>query len=470
MRRPVRVVGFVAATLLALTACSSGASSSTGTSPSAGSKAGGASAPASPGPHTPCTSTPGPPPAPPTVLQSGIPPPPDRVYAVDNHLPPDAAPATAALVDVIDPATDEVTSSITVAEQPHHIYPVPHSNEAFVSHFVGCAMDVIDLTTNTVIGQVGTQFGPRHLAFDQSGRYAYAVNYYAASVSVVDTTSNRTVATIPTGEFPNYPQTSADGSLVFVVNSGSNTVTVAHAQAPFTVVATLTVGSHPFNLALTPDGRTMVVANAGDDTASLIDIPTLGVSAPISIHRGTAPEAVPNRQKLNVGISSDGRYAWIGDQLGSAFSVIDLQTRTLATVIPAASGADEFTELPTGPSAGQAITTARYGGFLDVVTPSPPALLSMVSTVPSVPITSTDSYPGITGPEGAGSHLVVVNPDGTRAYVSDRPGGAVTVLDLSGGHPTFLRNIPTSYGRYGYPDGLAYVTFTGGVATTTSTD
>jgi DNA-binding beta-propeller fold protein YncE len=66
--------------------------------------------------------------------------------------------------------------------------------------------------------------------------------------------------------------------------------------------------------------------------------------------------------------------------------------------------------------------------------------------------------------------MVVVNPDGTRAYVSDRPGGAVTVLDLSGGHPTFLRNISTSYGRYGYPDGLAYVTFTGGVATTTSTD
>ncbi len=125
-----------------------------------------------------------------------------------------------------------------------------------------------------------------------------------------------TVVTVSTGEFPNYPQTSADGSLVFVVNSGSNTVTVAHAQAPFTVVATLTVGSHPFNLALTPDGRTMVVANAGDDTTSLIDIPTLGVSAPISIHRANAPKPVPKNQKLNVRISNDGRYAWIGDRWG----------------------------------------------------------------------------------------------------------------------------------------------------------
>jgi len=150
--------------------------------------------------------------------------------------------------------------------------------------------------------------------------------------------------------------------------------------------------------------------------------------------------------------------------------VIDLHTRTLAAVIPAGSGADIFTELRAGPSAGQAITTARYGGFLDVVTPSPPALLSMVSTAPSVPVTSTETYPGMTGPEGVGSHMVVINPAGTRAYASDRPGSAVTVLDLSGGHPTFLRNISTSYGRYGYPDGLAYVTFTDGVATTTSTN
>jgi len=59
-----------------------------------------------------------------------------------------------------------------------------------------------------------------------------------------------------------------------------------------------------------PDRRTMVVANAGDDTTSLIDIPTLGVSAPISIHRATAPKPVPKNQKLNVRISNDGRCAW----------------------------------------------------------------------------------------------------------------------------------------------------------------
>ena len=61
-------------------------------------------------------------------------------------------------------------------------------------------------------------------------------------------------------------------------------------------------------------------------------------SAPISIHRGNAPKPVPKNQKLNARISNDGRYAWIGDQLGSAFSVIDLHTRALSAVIPAGRG------------------------------------------------------------------------------------------------------------------------------------
>ncbi len=145
MRRSVRVVGLLAATLLVLAACSSAASSgtspNTSPSPSAGSKADSAAPVTDPGPHTPCPTTPSPPPpVPPAALPSGSPMPSDRVYAVDNHHQPGAAPGTPALVDVIDPARQAVASSITVGARPHHIYPVPHSNEAFVSHFVGCAM------------------------------------------------------------------------------------------------------------------------------------------------------------------------------------------------------------------------------------------------------------------------------------------------------------------------------------------
>jgi len=64
MRRPVRVVGLLAATLLVLAACSSAARTSPNTSPSpsAGSKADSAAPVTDPGPRTPCPATPSPPP------------------------------------------------------------------------------------------------------------------------------------------------------------------------------------------------------------------------------------------------------------------------------------------------------------------------------------------------------------------------------------------------------------------------
>ncbi|GAC1495655.1 MAG: hypothetical protein NVS2B15_17680 [Pseudarthrobacter sp.] len=396
--------------------------------------------------------------------------PPDRLYAVNNHLDPAKPVSDPGVVDVVDPATNAVTATFEVGAQPHHIYPVPHSNEAYVSHFVGCSMDVVDLTSNKVIGQVATGFGPRHLTFDPTGSLAYTANYPAGTVSVIDTTTNTTVGTIPAGKQPNYTETTADGSRVFIVNSGANTVTVAQAHAPFTVTDTLTVGAHPFSLALTPDGGTMVVTNAGEDTVSLIDVSTLAVSAPISLHApGAAPTPPDGKtdQKLNVRITRDGRYAWVGDQAGSAFSVIDLSTRSLVDVLPAASGADIATEIRTGPSTGLSLTTARYGNYLDVVTASPPSLVGHIVTAPTLPETNGPgtSYTGKTGPQGVGSHMVVTNPEGTRAYVSDRPGGAVTVIDLSTGHPQFLTNIPVSGGAHGFPDGLAYVHFSTGIAT-----
>lgn len=388
---------------------------------------------------------------------------------MDNHLEPGAAAGTPALVDVIDPTTNRVARSIQVGPQPHHIYPVPGQNEAYVSHFMGCSLDVVDLVHGTVIGQVATRFGPRHLAFGPGGRFAYAIDYYGSALTVIDTSTNRTVAEIPTGPNPNYPEISSDGKTAFIVNSGANTVTVARAQAPFTVLRTLTVGAHPFDLALTPDGTTLIVTNAGDDTISFVDTAHLTVTGSTGLRRPGTPAAKEQSQKLNVRISSDGRYAWVGDQAGAAFSVFDIAARKLVAVIPAGSGADIFNELPNGPSKGVAITTARYGQSVDVVTPSPPALRAQILTAPSCAAPGcAPSYPGTSGPQGVGSHQLVTDPAGDRAYISDRPGGAVTVLDLSGGNPRFLTNIATSYGAYGFPDGIAYVWFSDGVARSTS--
>lgn len=64
--------------------------------------------------------------------------------------------------------------------------------------------------------------------------------------------------------------------------------------------------------------------------------------------------------------------------------------------------------------------------------------------------------------------LSVLDTTTNHTVATAPPGGAVTVLDQRG-HPRFVRNISTCYGRYGYLTDWRTSRFNDGVATTTST-
>jgi YVTN family beta-propeller protein len=81
------------------------------------------------------------------------------------------------------------------------------------------------------------------------------------SVAVIDTATNRVVATVPVGSGPWEPAVTPDGKHVYVTNFGTgndpaiaSNVSVID-TATNTVVATVPVGNEPFGVAITPDGH-----------------------------------------------------------------------------------------------------------------------------------------------------------------------------------------------------------------------
>ncbi len=61
-----------------------------------------------------------------------------------------------------------------------------------------------------------------------------------------------------------------DGAYVYVTNEfGGNKVSVINTSSN-TVVATVSVGNNPMDVAVTPDGAYAYVANSGDGTVSVI--------------------------------------------------------------------------------------------------------------------------------------------------------------------------------------------------------
>jgi YVTN family beta-propeller protein len=91
------------------------------------------------------------------------------------------------------------------------------------------------------------------------------------------------------------------------------------------VVATVTVGYHPANVAITPDGSRAYVTNFGDpipfteSTVSVIETETNTVVATIPI-LGVGPFG---RAPLGVAVTPDGAHAYVVNVLVSTVSVID---------------------------------------------------------------------------------------------------------------------------------------------------
>ena len=117
--------------------------------------------------------------------------------------------------------------------------------------------------------------GPRHLAFHPDGRRLYAINELGSTIAVYDYDSadgrlaeRQVVRTLPEG-FSGASKTAdvtltPDGRFVYGTNRGHDSIAVFRVKADGTLDAVEIVpsrGRGPQNLAVTPDGTTLLCAN-----------------------------------------------------------------------------------------------------------------------------------------------------------------------------------------------------------------
>ena len=181
--------------------------------------------------------------------------------------------------------------------------------------------DTLTLETKISVGQ-----HPHSCIMGADQRYLYVSNWGSRSVSLVDTERNLRVRDLTVGLRPNDMALSPDGRL-FVACSGDNTVhviqtrTLEEEAVPASparrlwdrtreIVSTSLYpqspeGSAPDAVAVSPDGKTLFVANADNNAVMVVDISDPNVSVVNGfIPVGWYPTAVavsPDNQTLFVG-------------------------------------------------------------------------------------------------------------------------------------------------------------------------
>ncbi len=121
---------------------------------------------------------------------------------------------------------------------------------------------MIDAATNTLSATVNVGEEPRGIAVDPAGTYAYVANAGGA-VSVINTATNavsETVILCAAGCNPEGVAVNPAGSFVYVSNAGSGNLSVIDSTTN-AVTATVGVGNNPRGVAVNPAGTYVYVAN-----------------------------------------------------------------------------------------------------------------------------------------------------------------------------------------------------------------
>ncbi len=317
---------------------------------------------------------------------------------------------------------------------------------------------VVRLDRRQVEAAVDLPGRPQRLVLNAAGDTAFVSLNAPDGVAEVDLRARKVVRTFAAGESPVGLAVAPDGQRLFVANWASDDVSVIDLAAGREVTR-LAAGRGPQGLAVTRDGRELVVANQLAWSAAYPQAPA-GELTVIDIARAVVTRRIriPDVSLVEgVGILPDGTAlvavvqtrnlvpalqvarGWI---MSSAVALVDLGRGTVQQV-----PLDEMNAYFADPGAvrttpdGRVALVAHSGA--DVVTLLDPARLR--SLLAATPASARDRLARDlgasgqfvtrrlpTGPEPTG---MAISPDGRFAYVADRLGDSITVLDLQRGQP-----------------------------------
>jgi YVTN family beta-propeller protein len=161
------------------------------------------------------------------------------------------------------------------------------------------------------------------------GRIGISTSGEGNAVTIFDKVSGKVISVIPTGESPWGVAVDSARRRAYVALSGEDAVEVIDLlEVRVLDRLRLAGGDAPRDLALTPDGETLLVANSGSNTVSVIDAAAFIEKERILV--GTAPQSVL--------LDGTGRRAYVFNELSDSISVLDVPRAMVAATISTESG------------------------------------------------------------------------------------------------------------------------------------
>jgi YVTN family beta-propeller protein len=211
-----------------------------------------------------------------------------HTYAVDGAGKlTEGAPIQLATTDGGGHAIYPFPAGLAVSGDGHQLYVADHfDNSLSIVSLPGGAETRVPLSSHTcTVGAWGdTSNGqdclfPYTVALSRNGSKAYVSSWAQNTLTVVDTASKRVLGTITVGTHPSGLAVSPTRDELYVTNTESDSVSIVdtdrdrvRATVSLRPYAGARVGTNPNAIAVAPNGNTLYVADAGNNDVAVIDI------------------------------------------------------------------------------------------------------------------------------------------------------------------------------------------------------
>jgi YVTN family beta-propeller protein len=196
------------------------------------------------------------------------------------------------------------------------------------------------------------------LAVSPKGDRLYVALGIRSLVAVVDVSTEKVLANVPVGVAPYRITLSGNGDTLFVANRGGRAAqpnepqdfsagveiridpaTGAALRGSVSVIDTKTyatseleVGRQPSGLALSPDGRTLYVANSDDDTLAVIDVGMREIRRSVSLR--PAQDLGFGQLPTDVALAEDGKSVYVACGGANTVAVFSLPEFAIRGYLP----------------------------------------------------------------------------------------------------------------------------------------
>jgi YVTN family beta-propeller protein len=296
---------------------------------------------------------------------------------------------------------------------------------------------IVDAATLQVVGKVPTGAVPHEVAVSDDGKYAVVTNYGAhangVSLSVINLeTQKAEPETMLAGVFkmqgtdatcaPGPHGVEFFGTEFYFTAEGCKQIGRLDA-ATNRVEWTHWVGQERTHmLVVAPDGKTIYTANVNSDSVTAVDLSKpAGPGSNTNIAVGKGPEGMD--------ISPNGKEVWAANSGDGTVSVIDTGAKRVVGTI--AVGTKHSNRLKFTPDGKLVLISDMGSGELVIVDA---ATRKQVKRLPL----------------GKSAEGILVQPDGTRAFVAVSGDDKVAVVDLK------TLTVTTTFAAGKDPDGLAW--------------